>query len=212
MSDINDVKLRLETGTVHGDAMWTSSSFQASADSGGSFLHHGTGYIRPTHLTVGARSFTHSRYFVKFDQGPELQVDDGLIASDGHRVSRVYLSSPESNGEYYAGLYNNSTGTSDLNLHSFANAIGIAAPVRPTRRFMWTAVIPLVAGWLLTVLTGRGEYIAFCDFVFIAWLLYLLLIWNRRRSRRYAEAQRAYESSSGQLIAAVDEQLSATQV
>lgn len=212
MADISNVKLRLETGTVHGVAMWTETSLQASADSAGSLLHEGTGYIRPVHMSVSSHSFTHRRYFVKFDQGPELQVDDGIIATDGHRMSRVFLSSPESRGEYYVGLYNHSTATSDLHLQAFTDAIGLTMPVRPGRGYLWTAFIPALIAFGLTASTGQAIYVVIGDLVCIGWLLCLIFIVNRPRARRYAEAQQAYESRRAQLIALLDQQLRDAQV
>ena len=207
MADISNLKLRLETGTVHGAVMWTETSLQASADSAGSLLHQGTGYIRPLHMSVSSHNFTHNRYFVKFDQGPELQVDDGIVAPDGHRMSRVFLSSPESGGEYYVGLYNHSTGNSDLHLKAFTDAIGLTAPARPGHGYFWTAFIPPLVAFGLTASTGQALYVVVGDLISIGWLLCLILIWNRPRARRYAEARQTYESRSAQLIALLDQRL-----
>lgn len=207
MADIPNIKLRLETGTVHGADTWSETSIQASADSGGSLLHHGSGYIRPMHLSVSSRNVMHSRYFVKFDQGPELQVDDGIIATDGHRMSRVFLSSPESRGEYYVGLYNHSTGNGDLHLQAFTNAIGVVAPVRPGHGYLWTAFIPGLVAFGLTASTGQAIYTVAGNLISIAWLLFMILIWNLPRGRRYAEARQAYDSRSAQLTALLDQQL-----
>jgi len=207
MTDFPNLKLRLETGTVHGADTWSETSFQASADSRGSLLHNGSGYIRPMHLSVSSHSFTHRRYFVKFDQGPEMQVDDSIIATDGHRMSRVFLSSPESRGEYYVGLYNHSTGDSDLHLQAFTDAIGLIAPVRPGHGYLWTAFIPGAAAFGLTAFTGPAIYTIIGDLISIGWLLLLIFIWNRPRARRYAEARQTYESRSGQLTALLDQQL-----
>jgi hypothetical protein len=149
----------------------------------------------------------HSRYFVKFDQGPELQVDDGIIATDGHRMSRVFLSSPESRGEYYVGLYNHSTGNGDLHLQAFTNAIGVVAPVRPGHGYLWTAFIPGLVAFGLTASTGQAIYTVAGNLISIAWLLFMILIWNLPRGRRYAEARQAYDSRSAQLTALLDQQL-----
>jgi len=207
MTDISNVKLRLETGTVHGADTWSETSVQASADSSGSLLHNGSGYIRPMHFSVSSHSFTHSRYFVKFDQGPELQVDDSIIATDGHRISRVFLSSPESHGEYYVGLYNHSTGNSDLHLQAFANAVGLVAPVRPGHGYLWTAFIPGLVAFGLTASTGQAIYTVVGDLFSIGWLLFMIFMWKRPRTRRYAEARQTYDSRNAQLLASLDQQL-----
>jgi hypothetical protein len=159
------------------------------------------------HFSVSSHSFTHRRYFVKFDQGPELQVDDGIIAADGHRMSRVFLSSPESRGEYYVGLYNHSMATSDFHLQAFTGAIGLVAPVRPGHGYLWTAFIPALVAYGLTLSTGEPSYTVIGDLISVAWLLLMILIWNRPRARRYAEARQTYESRSAQLTALLDQQL-----
>lgn len=212
MVDIPNLKIRLETGTVHGADTWSETSVQASADSRGSLLHNGSGYIRPTHFSVSSHSFLHSRYFVKFDQGPELQVDDGIIATDDHRMSRVFLSSPESSGEYYVGLYNHSTADSDLHLQAFTDAIGLTAPARPGHGYLWTAFIPALVAFGLIASTGQPIYGVVGNLISIGWLLYLIFIRNRPRARRYAEAQQAYQSSNAQLLALLDQQLRETRV
>jgi hypothetical protein len=212
MADISHVKVRLETGTVHGATNWSETSIQASADSAGSFLHHGSGYIRPMHMSVSSKNSMHSRYFVKFDQGPELEVDDGIIATDGHRISRIYLSSPESRGEYYAGLYNHSMGTSDLHLKAFADAIGLIAPGRPGQGYLWTAAIPELAASMMTTFTGQPMYVVVGSFITGGWLLGLVLFWDRPRSRRYASARQAFDAQSAQLTALLDQQLSEARV
>jgi hypothetical protein len=159
------------------------------------------------HFSVSSHSFMHSRYFVKFDQGPEQQVDDGIIATDGHRMSRVFLSSAESRGEYYVGLCNHSTGNSDLHLKAFTDAIGLVAPVRPGHGYLWTAFIPMLVAFGLTASTGQAIYTVAGHLISIGWLLFLIFVWNRPRTRRYAEARRTFESRNAQLIASLDQQL-----
>jgi hypothetical protein len=113
IASVDELYVFTRAGTVQGSTHWVETSFHSTTTGGGGYLHNGTGHVSAPSTTVSSRNTSKARFFVREDDGDELEValtDTDFAVRDGHQVVLGYAGDQTSKTGWVMGLHNLQTG------------------------------------------------------------------------------------------------------